>query len=396
MSVARIIGCIAAIVICGVLLFAEMWTIAPGFTLPTLAFAVAIPEVAPWGVLASLAGLVAAQFLARGWPRGVATGFAALALGCAFVPLLLLGPAISDADRQMQAALGPDYAVAAPDRERALLRPQPFDIATSFGGYPPLRDVRSTLGLPVPLRDGTSLALDLYRPHTAGARPTIVLVYGGAWIFGKRADMAQRARTFASLGYTVVVADYRHAPAHRYPTQIDDVRDAIAHMARHAAAWDIDPARVAIMGYSAGAELALLAGYEPEPVTIKAVIAYYSPIDLVLGYRLPPVPDPANVRSILTAYIGSAPELNPDAYRDASPIAHIHAGLPPTLLLGGGRDELVRLSFQHQMRDALHVHGIRVASLDFPWANHAFDDVPNGLGGQLSRYYTERFLAATL
>ena len=54
------------------------------------------------------------------------------------------------------------------------------------------------------------------------------------------------------------------------------------------------------LGRSAGGELALLAAYHPEPVTIRAVVGYYPPVDLADGYREPPVPDPANVRVMVS------------------------------------------------------------------------------------------------
>jgi acetyl esterase/lipase len=114
------------------------------------------------------------------------------------------------------------------------------------------------------------------------------------------------------------------------------------------------------------------------------------------GYALPPVPDPTNVQAILANYIGGTPAQKPAEFAQASPIAHVRSGLPPTLLIGGARDELVRLAFQHAMRDRLHLQHDVVVSIDLPWSNHSFDEIPNGLGGQIARYYTERFFAATL
>lgn len=395
-TAALVAGNVLALVLAGLLLAIELWTVVPAPTLRTLALAVAVPEVAPWGIVAALVVGALVQAIARGWARSIAVGAAALSLGCALIPLVLLGPAIAASDRELTHALGAGYADAAPDRKRARMLHAPFDVATSFRGLPRVTGIRFDLDLPVMTRDGTRLALDLYRPAAGGAHPTVIVIYGGAWLFGSRADSAEISRAFAALGYTAVAVDYRHAPQHRYPTEIDDVRDALSTVAKNAAKWEVDSARVAILGRSSGAELALLAAYDPGPLTIKAAIAYYSPIDLVQGYRIPPAPDPADVRRILRAYLGGPPEANPDGYVKASPIAHVHANLPPTLLIGGGRDELVRLAFQHEMRDALRVHGNRVASIELPWSNHAFDTIPSGIGGQIARYYTERFLAATL
>ena len=391
-----IFGGIAALILAGLAAALEMWTIVPGPTLATLILAVGIPELAPWGVVVCAAILALVQYISRGWPRIVATVFAAGALGCATVPLLFVNATIAAADDDFRRALGPDYAVAASDRQRARMSATPFSIVTSFAGYTRAAAIHEDAGFPVIARDGAHLTLDVYRSADSGLRPAVVLIYGGSWQHGSPADMAARARTYAALGYTAIAVDYRHAPAFQYPTQINDVSDALATIAHNARAWNVDRARVAVMGYSAGAQLALLAAYGPEPLAIKAVVALYAPEDLTQGYNNPPVPDPVNVRASIAHYIGGTPVQDPDAYAAASPLSHVRSGLPATLLIGGARDELVRLEFQHQMRDRLHLQGDLVISIDLPCSNHSFDELPNGLGAQIARYYTERFLAATL
>jgi acetyl esterase/lipase len=389
-SAKRIAGNIAALILSGLALFLEMWTVVPAPDLRTLAVAVILPELAPWALAISLALLALVQWLANGWARAFATAFTAVAVGFAIVPLALEPATLAACDREMRMALGPDYAVAASDRERAQLVAAPFDLAMTLRGYPTDHRVHTMLNLPVISADGTHHALDLYRAAGPGPHPAVVVIYGGAWIFGSRADSAELARALASAGYTAIAIDYRKAPKYPFPTQIEDVQAAIATIAQNARAWQIDPARVAILGRSAGAELALLAAYAPEPLTIKAAIGYYTPVDLIRGWNDPPQPDPANVRRILRAYLGGSLEERPDAYAAASPIAHIRPGLPPTLLIGGGRDELVQLALQREMRDALRLHGVRTASLEIPWSNHAFDEIPAGLGGQIARAFSGR------
>ena len=241
-------------------------------------------------------------------------------------------------------------------------------------------------------RDGTRLGLDLYEPIAPGARATIVTIYGGAWIFGDPTQMAAIDRDYASRGYTVVAIDYRHAPAFHFPTQLHDVEDALATIARRAPAWHVDRRRVAIFGRSAGAELAVLAADVREPLDIRAVIAYYTPTDLTEGYRDPPVPDPANVRRILLTYVGKPPTQAADAYRQASPIAFVRPHFPPTLLIAGDRDELIRIAFQRRFRDALRACGDRVVAVEIPWSNHAFDEAPGGIGGAIATDITHAFV----
>ncbi len=371
-----------------------MWTVVPAPTLPLLALAVLVPELSPWLSVCCIAAGAIAQFAARSWARDVGVLCAAAALGFALLPWGLLPVTIARCDREMQIALGAGAVARASPSPPRLSRA--YSLGLALVGDRDAAPVTALYERPVELRDGRRLFLDVYAPPTPGLHPAIVIVYGGAWIFGSRADSAAIAQTYARDGYTAVAIDYRHAPAYRYPTQINDVRDALGAIARHAAAWQIDVGRVALLGRSAGAQLALLAAYLPEPVPIRAVVAYYAPTDLIGGYRDPPDPDPADVDRILRAYIGGTPEERNGAYVAASPLRHVRAGLPPTLLIGGGRDELVRLAFAHELRAALRERRNRVAALDIPWSNHAFDTIPNGTGGQLARYYTERFLASEL
>ncbi len=261
--------------------------------------------------------------------------------------------------------------------------------------------------LPVRLRDGSSLALDLYRPRDAGtapnggvprvatALPLVVVIYGGAWSFGSRAAVAPLARRYAALGYAVAVIDYRHAPRYRFPVQRDDVEDALRAIAARAREWQLDPQRVVLFGRSAGAELALIAAERAQPLRITGVIAYYAPIDLVGGWNEPPRPDPANVRGILEAYVGGPPDAaHNGAYRAASPLDGAHHGMPPALLVCGERDELVLISFQRTFAARLRALGVPVVAIELPWANHAFDEV-DGLGAAIAYDATLRFLAVT-
>jgi acetyl esterase/lipase len=336
---------------------------------------VLVPELAPSFALATAIALVIAAALARGTIRRVAIAALTIAFACTLVPILQFPSARTTEDAELAAQLGDSSAQHADGRTYAVHVMNDRTITT---------------------RDGARLALDVYRPEIAGVRPTIVTIYGGAWIFGSRKELATMDESYAKLGYTVVGIEYRHAPAYRFPTQLHDVQDALAAIAANADAWGVDRTRVALFGKSAGAELALLAAYSPEPVGIRAAIGYYTPTDLARGYAEPPVPDPANVRKILDTYVGGTPAERPELYRAASPIALVRAALPPTFLICGRRDSLVRIDFQRAMSDALRAHDDRVVAIELPWSNHVFDDVPNGLGASIATPAVRRFLAATL
>jgi acetyl esterase/lipase len=70
--------------------------------------------------------------------------------------------------------------------------------------------------------------------------------------------------------------------------------------------------------------------------------------------------------------------------------------VPPTLLVYGARDHIVAPRFGHELDERLRQAGAVSVLLEIPWAEHAFDALPNGLSGQIALYYTERFLAWAL
>jgi acetyl esterase/lipase len=151
-----------------------------------------------------------------------------------------------------------------------------------------------------------------------------------------------------------------------------------------------------MIGRSSGAQLALVAAYQAGKPLVRAVASYYGPVDLVEGWRQPPRPDPLGTRAILETYLGGTPDSVPVAYHDASPVTYAGPRVPPTLLIYGSRDHVVEARFGRQLHDRLQQAGAISVLLEIPWAEHAFDLLPNGLSGQIALYYTERFFAWAL
>ena len=248
--------------------------------------------------------------------------------------------------------------------------------------------------------DGAPLTLRRFRPATraggaAGPRPTLVVLYAGAWRSGDAGQAAAVHRALARRGYAVVALDYRHAPAHRWPAQRADVRRGLALVRDSAAAWGVDAGRVVLWGRSSGGHLALLAAFDPEPVpglVVRGVMSFYGPVDLAEGYRRPPRPDPIDARAVLTAFLGGPPAARPAAYRDASPVAWVRPGLPPALLVYGGRDHVVEARFGRQLAAALRAAGSPAAYAELPWAEHGFDVARGGVGARVSDGLVTRFL----
>jgi len=368
-------------------LWIAVWIYIPAPTYFLLTFSVGGPEISAWLILAATVGLLL-SVADVGWSNAARIGTAA----CVATLLLSLGVWIrvpATIQRAEQAMRGMSAEPASPRRASPIVGRDLFrHIATG--------NARITRNVAFASPGGVPLTFDIYQPTRAGKFPILVQIYGGAWQRGVPSDKSEFATWLAASGYVVIAIDYRHAPAFRWPAQIDDVNAALAWVAQHAREYDGDTSRVVLMGRSAGAHLATMAAWFTSPIRVRGVVSYYGPVDLTQAYRYPPSPDPLRVRDVEHALIGGTPDEMPGRYADASTITHIRAGttpLPPTLLIYGGRDHIVEPKYGEVVVSALKARGTPVAYLEIPWADHAFDEVFNGPSSQLALYHTERFLA---
>jgi acetyl esterase/lipase len=378
------------------LLGLSLGVVIPAPTRGLLPLSICAPEISPWLVVGNLGLLLLSGLSLRDTGVGrlalVASG---LALGLSIWPLTQL-PAVNRAAHQSLGQLaGADYEAHFASDRQTQMRSRPMVLADSFWGLA-IAPVRETAGIVFATPDGVPLSLTLYQPAQPGIYPGLVMIYGGAWQRGEPGDNATFARYMANQGYVVWALSYRHAPAYRFPSQVEDVQAAIAFLKAHASDYETDVDRVALLGRSAGAHLAMMAAYQPGPVPVRAVVNYYGPINLLNGYYNLPRPNPLDVRQVLETFLGGPPDQMEERYKAASPSSLVTANLPPSLLIYGGKDRIVEAKFGQAMADRLKQAGSPVVYIQIPWADHAFDAVFNGLSNQLALYYTERFLAWAL
>jgi acetyl esterase/lipase len=329
--------------------------------------------------------------LALAFPRATTATYARFAVAACIVSLVLAASVFA---RFRSTAARFDEATRTMLAEPITpLRHGRISVLDLFRGIP-VGSARVTRGIVFATPDQHPLAVDVYQPERAGSYPIVVQIYGGAWRNGAPGDFAKFARWLAAGGYVVFAIDYRHSPQWRWPAHLDDVETALAWVRAHASEYGGDASRVVLLGRSAGAHLALLAAYRSAPLDIRGVVGFYAPVDLADAYRNPPRPDPLDIRTVEKAFIGGTPDDMPAQYAAASPISYARGRVPPTLLVFGGRDNIVEQRYGRQLRDALAASGNRVAYLEIPWAEHAFDEVFNGPSSQLALFYTERFIAA--
>lgn len=248
------------------------------------------------------------------------------------------------------------------------------------------------------------LAVDVDLPSGAGPHPFVLVIHSGAWRSGDKGDVRHVSRALARAGHVVVDVRYRLAPANRFPAAIADVKCVLGRVRERAAEFGIDPRRGAVLGRSAGGQIALMVAYSSgdprlppacavDDAPVSAAVSIYGPTDLTWGYEHPIRPDVVQATHVLELYLGGPPSALPDAYRLASPIAWVDRPLPRTLLIHGTGDRLVSVENPRRLARALREAGRSVEVLEIPLADHGFDVHAGGLAEQLAQHAILRYLA---
>ena len=222
--------------------------------------------------------------------------------------------------------------------------------------------------------------------------PCVIIVHGGSWAGGDNKQLPELNSYLATKGYNVAAINYRLAPKYQTPAPVEDIRAAIAYLKKHANELHIDTTNFVLLGRSAGAQIALLAAYTMHEASLKGVIDFYGPADMVWGYSKPSNPLIMNSRKVMGDYVGGTYKQVPEKYFASSPLEFVSRQSVPTLIIHGGNDVLVSPEHSRRLNLKLQQHGIKHYWLKLPWATHGFDYNLNGPGGQLSTYAVETFL----
>ena len=202
------------------------------------------------------------------------------------------------------------------------------------------------------LAERRSERLDLWQPDPlvfGGPRPAVVLIHGGGWAKGDKADCRQRetAMWLASEGYAVLSVNYRltkfagevlksHPTRSCWPECLHDCRAALFAAKEHAEEWNIDPSRVSLLGFSAGAHLALLTAATNGHQELDRHRGQAAAACILVFYGI------YDMQSLAARWCFGEPAENPEERRrQASPLLHLKAGLPPVFLVHGESDSTV-------------------------------------------------------
>lgn len=254
-----------------------------------------------------------------------------------------------------------------------------------------------------------AIQLDVYPVHSDDPAPVVVWIHGGALIFGTRAWVQPVQRQLLhEAGYAQVSIDYRLAPETKLPEIAADVEDAFRWLAENATRLHIDPARMGVIGHSAGGYLALLSGCCLK-VKPRAIVSFYGYGDIVGDWYAKPDPhylkvpavDEATARQTLgsveiseaaegdrfqfylycrqqgrwpTEVLGINHHDHPEVFYPYCPERQADGDFPPTLLLHGTADTDVPYGQSVAMAAALKTVGVAHELVTLEGGGHTFDN----------------------
>ena len=362
----------------------------PGYRTSLLAFFPSwlVGELAPHVLAVTVADAATHARGARRDVRGLALAAASTA---GLAHLVAQSRAVRRvAESSLVEALGADF------EDGLETRPTPADLALPWRRlvYPfRMREPRVHVERDIVYDDslGRRGTLDVYRPADTpleGA-PVLLQVHGGGWTIGRKDQQGiPLMQHLAAKGWVCVAVNYRLAPRHLWPAQIQDVKRSIAWVREHIGAYGGDPGYIAITGGSAGGHLAALAaltshrrewqpGFEDADTSVQVAVPHYGIYDFAgsTGVRATEL---MRDRFLGPRVLGRRWDAEPDAFEDASPILQVTEDAPDMFVLHGRHDSLAPVEQARLFVERLRATSRRsVVYAELPGAQHAFDVFPS-------------------
>lgn len=245
------------------------------------------------------------------------------------------------------------------------------------------------------------ISMDIARPAGSGPYPAVVAIHGGGFTAGDRSSLADAITRLAEHGYVAAAIDYRLAPASQFPSALQDVKIALRFLRANAQKYAIDPARIGVLGDSAGATLALLLAFTPEVPEFDgggsnrdqssrvACVVSMSGMTELGRLALKEAESAA-----LPQFLGGDFANVPREYQLASPIFWITPAAPPVLAIHGTRDTVVPPEQSKLLVDALKRVGAEAELLSVD-AGHALDGPAKAVVDRRMFEFLDRHLGVT-
>ncbi|MDU4356253.1 alpha/beta hydrolase [Phytobacter diazotrophicus] len=229
------------------------------------------------------------------------------------------------------------------------------------------------------VKDGVALRqlrMSLLVPRNNDLKPAIVYFPGGGFMTANHDKYIAMRMALANAGYVVAAAEYRVIPD-KFPAPLVDGKTAVRYLRAHAKEYNIDPARIAVLGDSAGGWLAQMLGttngekeydkgdYPEQSSDVQGVATIYGISNLLnIGEGFPEQIQQVHRSAAVTeallvhgaafrTFAGATIDSDPKKALAASPMGHITGHEPPFLIMHGSADTLVSPQQSAQLYQAL-------------------------------------------
>ncbi|MGI5168356.1 alpha/beta hydrolase fold domain-containing protein [Spirillospora sp. CA-253888] len=336
-----------------------------------LAYHLLVVEIAALAAAAALGGL-------HGWPGW--TGLACGLLGAAALVAIILRArttTLTFRESGVEYDLDPEGAPRFPVSH----------VVNPARAFLPRRGVRAVRGVPYGV--GWFRKTDVFMPRTEGRlRPGLMQIHGGGWIVGGRGEQGlPLLNHMAAQGWVGFNVGYRLSPFSVWPEHLVDLKHFVAWYREHAEEYGADPDFLCVTGGSAGGHLTAMValtagkpefqpGFEDADTSVRAAVPFYGVYDFAgrETWR-----KPWGVNAIVERLVMQRrQEDDPEAYVQASPIAHVREGAPPFLVIHGDADSLIPVAeartFVERLRGTAEAP---VLYAEMKGGQHAFDIFPS-------------------
>jgi acetyl esterase/lipase len=250
-------------------------------------------------------------------------------------------------------------------------------------------------------KHGMALTMDVLKPKADPNGAAIVWMVSGGWFSAHEAINPAFVSEFLDRGYTVFAVVHGSQPRFTIPEAVEDVNRAVRYIRHHAADYHIDRDRIGVTGASAGGHLSLMLGtagalgnplakdpVDRESSRVQAVACYFPPTDffnygkpgeralgegILNGFKAPF--DFKALDSEAKVYRPVDPGMRDALGRQVSPITHVTADDPPTLIIHGDADQLVPIQQAEIIVAKLKEAGVEAKLVVKPGASHGWPDI---------------------
>lgn len=227
--------------------------------------------------------------------------------------------------------------------------------------------------------------LNLYIPADKESVGLVLMIHGGAWIGGDKADYAGEVERVLGLGYAVASVNYRYISEEVNLIDVtDDIQLAVAKIKELSEKRNVEINKMVLTGVSAGGHLAMLYAYSRDDVSAirpVAVLNYCGPTDLSddAYYFDNGLGDGEYVAQVLSWACGykhtfATREEAKEALFNVSPLRYVDANTVPTVINHGMKDNIVPFSNAVSLRDKFDALGVTYVFNAYPNSGHGLNE----------------------